>query len=159
MDKTSVDVWINEHQTEIQTMSREDWLKLDEALKRPVYRKFTDEQRYCFWKDKINEVMRSFEWSELEKNHLNLLLNTLSDNLKWFGDGGIENMEKDDKETSETFFYKWDEYAQGRCTYISGVCMDYDGPGTDRTNSAGNFIGSDCFYAVESFHCWNEIMN
>jgi hypothetical protein len=112
MDKTSVDVWINEHQTEIQVMSREDWLKLDESLKRPVYRKFTDEQRYRFWKDKINEVMRSFDWNELETIHLNLLLNTLSDNPKWFGDGGIENMEKDDKETFEMFYHKWDEYAQ-----------------------------------------------
>jgi hypothetical protein len=46
----------------------------------------------------------------------------------------------------------------GRCPYISGVCMDYNGPGTDCVNSSKNFIGSDCFYAVASFHCWNEIM-
>jgi hypothetical protein len=48
---------------------------------------------------------------------------------------------------------------EGRCSYIWGVCMDYNGPGTDCTNSARNFIGSDCFYAVANFHCWNEIMN
>jgi hypothetical protein len=32
-------------------------------------------------------------------------------------------------------------------------------PGTDCVNAARNFIGSDCFYAVSNFHCWNEIMN
>jgi hypothetical protein len=46
----------------------------------------------------------------------------------------------------------------GRCQYISNVCMDYNGPGTDCVNSSKNFIGSDCFYAMASFHCWNEIM-
>ncbi|GHT02605.1 hypothetical protein FACS189440_05770 [Bacteroidia bacterium] len=47
---------------------------------------------------------------------------------------------------------------EGRCEYISGVCMDYNGPGTDCVNSSSHFIGSDCFYALAHFHCWNEIM-
>lgn len=46
---------------------------------------------------------------------------------------------------------------EGRCTYISGICMDYNGPDTDCENSSKNFIGSDCYYAILSFHCWNEI--
>lgn len=47
---------------------------------------------------------------------------------------------------------------EGRCTYISGVCMDYNGPGTNCANSYTNFLGSDCFYAMARSHCWNEIM-
>jgi hypothetical protein len=35
--------------------------------------------------------------------------------------------------------------------------MDYNGPDTDCENSSKNFIGSDCYYAILSFHCWNEI--
>jgi hypothetical protein len=105
-NETDVDVWISEHQTEIQIMKREDWLKLNETLKLPVYSKFTAEQCYHFWIDKVNEVIRSFDWNESEKIHLNLLLNTVSDNPKWF-----EN-DKIDKEAFEAFFSAWTEYAQ-----------------------------------------------
>jgi hypothetical protein len=111
-DEIDVDVWISEHQTEIRIMKREDWLKLDETLKRPVYRKFTEKQCYYFWIDKVNEVMRSFDWNELEKIHLNLLLNTLSDNRKWFENDKIESLKKIDKEAFETFFSAWTEYAK-----------------------------------------------
>jgi hypothetical protein len=104
-DETDVDVWISKHQTEIRIMKREDWLKLDETLKRPVYRKFTEEQCYHFWIDKVNEVMRSFDWNELEKIHLNLLLNTLSNNPKWFENDKIESLEKIGKEAKAKKYY------------------------------------------------------
>jgi hypothetical protein len=46
---------------------------------------------------------------------------------------------------------------EGRCSYVTGVCMDYNGFNTNCVNSASNFIGSDCYYAMLRFHCWNEI--
>jgi hypothetical protein len=111
-NEIDIDAWNNEHQTEIQTMSRENWLKLDETLKRPVYEKFTGKQRYLFWIDKINEVIQSFDWNELETIHLNLLLNTVSKNPKWFENDGIESLEKPYKEAFETFVSSWNEYAK-----------------------------------------------
>ncbi len=53
---------------------------------------------------------------------------------------------------------------QGRCSYKSNVCMDYNGIFTDCENySSGagryqNWYMSDCHYAMLQGRCWNEIM-
>jgi hypothetical protein len=48
----------------------------------------------------------------------------------------------------------------GGCTYIPGVCMDYNGGGPFGSCSNGSiidFVGSDCGIAVSRGECWNEI--
>lgn len=48
---------------------------------------------------------------------------------------------------------------QGRCTFNSSVCMDYNGWFTNCVNGKwSNFPGSDCDYALGAGHCWNEVM-
>jgi hypothetical protein len=48
----------------------------------------------------------------------------------------------------------------GGCTYIPGVCMDYNGGGLFGSCTNGSlvdFVGSDCGIAVSRGECWNEI--
>ncbi len=47
----------------------------------------------------------------------------------------------------------------GRCSFNSRVCMDYNGWFTDCVNGKkSNFPGSDCASALARGHCWNELM-
>ncbi len=71
------------------------------------------------------------------------------------GDGKISCVENHGgKNCSEAF-----NIDEGRCTFNSDVCMDYNGWFTDCENGkVSNFPGSDCDYAMGRGHCWNEIM-
>jgi biotin-(acetyl-CoA carboxylase) ligase len=110
-DETQASVWITEHQTEIQSMSREDWLQLDESLKRPVFMKFTQKQRYEFWLHKIQETLALPWWNELEKNHIQLLYQTIYEHFDWFELTPLSE-HKAEYEEYESVTRKWAEYAQ-----------------------------------------------
>lgn len=62
--------WAHENLQAIRSMDRDAWLNLDEEYKRPAFNALTPEQKLLFWKDKLKEVMTSFEWSEPERQHL-----------------------------------------------------------------------------------------
>ena len=62
--------WAHENLQSIRSMDRDAWLNLDEEYKRPAFNALTPEQKLLFWKDKLKEVMTSFEWSEPERQHL-----------------------------------------------------------------------------------------
>ncbi|GAP72786.1 hypothetical protein SAMD00024442_42_22 [Candidatus Symbiothrix dinenymphae] len=110
-DETQVDVWIKEHQTEIQTMSRKDWLQLDESLKHPVFMKFTPKQRYEFWLHKMQETLALPWWNALEKNHIQLLYLTIYEHFDWFELTPLSE-HKAEYEAFESFNHQWAEYAK-----------------------------------------------
>ena len=62
--------WAHRNLDAIRSMDREAWLQLDEDYKRPAFNALTPEQKLLFWKDKLKEVMASFNWSDGEMKHL-----------------------------------------------------------------------------------------
>lgn len=97
--------WVKENLTEVQTMTRSSWLKLNEreSVKKAAYVAFYPEIKRKFWADKIIEVMNDFSWNEKEKDHLSLLLDYVNKT-------DIFNR-KEVPEDFELFVYKWNEYA------------------------------------------------
>ena len=62
--------WAHKNVRVIRSMSREAWLQLDEQYKRPAFNALTPEQKLDFWKSKLTEVMTSFDWNDMEMEHL-----------------------------------------------------------------------------------------
>ncbi|MDR2410803.1 MAG: bacteriocin fulvocin C-related protein [Bacteroidales bacterium] len=104
-----VNVWVKENLSDIQQMSREDWLRLDERVNRAAYVAFTSEQKQEFWIQKFQEVL-SLDWNELEKSHIEILSQKILDNPNWFLDGFSQNEAM--YEEFEIFTFKWMESAE-----------------------------------------------
>lgn len=62
--------WAHRNLASIRSMDREAWLQLDEDYKIPAFNALMPEQKLLFWKDKLKEVMTSFEWNDAEMKHL-----------------------------------------------------------------------------------------
>jgi hypothetical protein len=101
-----VNAWVKENLADIRQMGREDWLRLDENLKRGTYVAFDPEQKQTFWLQKTQEVLL-LDWSEAEKEHLELLYQTILNNPIWFSKDRTEK----EYEEYDLFQYKWVEYA------------------------------------------------
>ena len=101
--------WVKENLIDIQQMDRNDWLQLDESVSRAAYAAFTPEQKFLFWKEKITEVL-ALDWNEQEKQHIDLLYETISNNPQWFATDFRKNEEE--LEMLELFEYKWIENAK-----------------------------------------------
>jgi len=71
-------------------MTRDEWLKLPDSLKNPVYLTFSPERMYMFWLQKRDELL-SLEWNELEKKHINLLYDYIKDRPRFFYDEYFDN--------------------------------------------------------------------
>jgi len=104
-----VNAWVKENLADIRTMSRTDWLNLDQNVNRAAYVAFTPEQKHLFWKGKISEVLK-LDWNEAEKRHIELLYETISNNPQWFFDDFSKNEEEWEK--FELFTYRWIEDAK-----------------------------------------------
>jgi len=105
----AVDAWVKENLTSIQMMTRNDWLKLGEDVKRAAYIAFTPEQKFIFWKEKLIEVL-ALNWNEAERKHLELMYKTISENPQWFADDFSKN--EVEWEKFEQFTYRWRETAE-----------------------------------------------
>ena len=99
------DAWVKDNLEDIKGMTRGTWLKLDEnqTVKRATYAAFNPENQRKFWEQKIWEVINGFNWTEKEKDHLNLLLDYV--HMTDVFD------RKEVPEEFELFVYKWNEYA------------------------------------------------
>jgi hypothetical protein len=100
------DAWIKENLSEIQQMSREDWLQLNDKLKIPTYVVFSPEKKHSFWLQKIQEVL-SLDWNEKEKKHIESLYKVISSNPQWFND----DFNAEQAEDFQTNIGKWTKYA------------------------------------------------
>lgn len=107
------DAWVKENLDDIRTMSRSNWLKVDESMKRAVYSAFTPEQKQIFWKEKLQKVLVDKQWSPEEYNHLQLLKETIDVHIEWFDEKGVEHNEKAYDEF-KIFAYEWVEYASNK---------------------------------------------
>ncbi|GHT77089.1 hypothetical protein AGMMS50262_17220 [Bacteroidia bacterium] len=102
-----VNAWVKENLVDIQQMTREGWLQLDESVNRATYVAFAPEQKQEFWLQKLQEVL-SLDWNELEKSHIEALSQKVIDNPNWFS----KERTKEESEEYDLFQYKWIEYAQ-----------------------------------------------
>ena len=103
-----VNTWVKANASSLQTMTREQWKGLSERVNIPVYRAFSPEQKYTFWKEKISEL-RTLPWSAKELEHIMRLDTFLNNNKSLFSNEKMSDEEKDDL---DVFSYKWIDYAE-----------------------------------------------
>lgn len=101
-----VEQWTKENIGDIQTMTRSEWLDIDDNVYRTaVYAAFTPMQKYNFWRDKLNEVLK-LGWNEQEKAHILSLLDFVDKHPALFND------DTEDKDLLDVFMYAWFEKAK-----------------------------------------------
>jgi hypothetical protein len=129
-----VDAWVKENLADIHKMSREDWLKLDENVKRSTLAAFTPNQKQIFWKEKMNEVL-SLDWSDVEKNHIQKLYAMIANNPQWFADDFLEN--ERELERFEIFTFEWQDYAEEKLGWNGNQIGSIIASGNKLTNITG----------------------
>lgn len=103
--------WVKENLSEIHTMSRSEWVNVDENLKVPVYRAFTQQQKLNFWISKFTDVL-SLNWSDEEKEHISSLIDMIKQQPQVLD--GYDQLSDSEKNQFDLFFYKWFEESRER---------------------------------------------
>lgn len=103
--------WVKENLSEIHTMSRSEWVNVDENLKVPVYRAFTQQQKLNFWVSKFTDVL-SLNWSDEEKEHISSLIDMIKQQPQVLD--GYNQLSDLEKNKFDLFFYKWFEESRER---------------------------------------------
>lgn len=124
--------WIKQNLSEVQKMTRNTWLKLDEreSVRRAAYVAFKPHKKQEFWENKIIEVINDFDWNNEEKTHLGVL-------LKYIRQTNIFN-ENETSEDFELFIYKWNEYAIQELNWSRKLIYGITADGNRLLNKSGD---------------------
>ena len=96
--------WLSENGKKIQRMSRQDYCKLDRQHQLWAWPVLSPKQRRQFWLEKIDEVQKSFTWTNEEAAHIRSLSEFINTHKALF-DFNAKGYEKSHKEYSE--FFTW----------------------------------------------------
>lgn len=149
-----IDEWVHENLTEIRTLSRSTWNNLDENLKVPTYRAFTQQQKINFWNSKITEVLQ-MEWNEAETAHLNKILDFIKKNPFYFDTNKI--ITDEEQEAIDIFSYRWVEEAKTELGWDMPLIYAIVATGNTLLNKEGKIQTSVQSKATRSSGCECEI--
>ncbi|MBR1924380.1 MAG: bacteriocin fulvocin C-related protein [Ruminobacter sp.] len=100
------DMWVKENLVTIRSLSRREWMELDDEKQLASYRAFTPEQKIQFWKAKISEV-KKLDWTDAEIAHIDEVGTFIDNHKNFFESKKLTDAESDEL---ELFFYKWQKY-------------------------------------------------
>lgn len=100
-----VDEFIKMNISEIQTMSRMDFLEVERDMQPAIFSAFTIEQKQLVWSQKFQEMLK-FTWSDGERNHIKTLLQYIKDKKCYFEEPELNS------DSIAIFAYKWTKYAK-----------------------------------------------
>ncbi len=103
----STDLWVKKHIEEIHSMTRADWLNVDDKVKIASFRAFTNEQKRTFWEDKISETLK-LDWNNMEREHIMKLSEFIETHSDFFE---VSRLTEEQDDELEIFFYKWLRYS------------------------------------------------
>lgn len=133
------DAWAKQNLDIIRTMSRSDWLKVENSKKRLIYRAFSARQKQTFWQEKIQKVLIVKDWTPKEYNHITLLEDAINVHLEWFNPKGIESDEKVYDEF-KIFAYQWLEHARNELKWSEVEIAAIVATGNDLKIKEGKII-------------------
>ena len=100
-----VDEYIKSNLSDIQTMSRDEFLKIERDLQPSIFYAFTPEQKQLIWLEKFQNVL-SLKLTDKERDHIELLVQYINKNKLYFEE---PKLYEDD---IAIFAYKWTQYAE-----------------------------------------------
>ena len=109
--------WVVANKSEILKMNRNDLLQFNEDYQRSIFRAFTSKQRIACWKEKFDEVL-VLNWKENEKNHIQLLLQSLDEN--WFIENELEKTSYQQR-IRDAFLKEWIEKGINELNWTSAL--------------------------------------
>lgn len=127
--------WVKENLSEIRTMSRSEWINVDENLKVPVYRAFTQQQKLKFWISKFTDVL-SLNWSNEEREHISSLIKMIKEQASVLE--GYENLSDQEKNKFDLFFYKWFEISREKFKWTDKLIYAIVASGNTLLDKEGN---------------------
>ena len=75
--------WVRDNLNQIHRMNRNDWSKVSNSMKIPVYRAFTPDQKITFWLQRIAEI-QELGWNEQEKEHIQKVSDFINTHNEFF---------------------------------------------------------------------------
>lgn len=122
----------------IAQVSRERWMNLDKNDREQLYSTFSLEQKYAFWKQKIEKVL-CLEWNFRELEHINKL-NSFIDNNKSIFDLRLSELDDESTDSLRIFMYKWKKYAYNDLGWSKKLITNMLQSGYDLLDTDGNLV-------------------
>ncbi len=104
-----IDMQIKEDIKKYQKLTREEWKKLPEKFKIPVYRTFSEEQKLLFWQNKYKELINFFEGDTYSQQHITKLYSYTNTHTNFFSDNYMSK--KENLQDFQSFTNKWNKEA------------------------------------------------
>lgn len=130
----TINSWVKSNLVEIHQMDRKEWLQTSAQTSIAIYRAFTPNQRFQFWKDKIKEV-KAMNWSQKELLHIQKVEDFLTSHQGFFSQ---EKLSEEQLNELETFFYKWKKEGEQQFGWNSKVAISIAGSGYRLKNENGD---------------------
>lgn len=118
-----VNEFIKGNLSEIQSLSRSEFNKISKNIQPAMFAAMPTGKKQMMWEEKTNEVLK-LDWTNKERQHIELLLQEIKSNYKWYEDPILYEDEID------TFAYKWLSYANDELqwdqstVYHIGFCLN-----------------------------------
>lgn len=132
-----VDALVRSNLDEIRLMTRAEWKELDPDVSLAVYRAFTPDQKFDFWKGKFAEV-KTLNWNEEELQHIQKAEDFLDAHRHLFDD---EQSSVEDLDELDSFFYKWTKTAKEKFGWKEQVAFAIAGMGQAIIDTKGTIQG------------------
>lgn len=131
---SEINDYIKSNISEIQVMSRAEFLKIEKDLQPSIFSAFTVKQKQQIWLDKYKDALK-LNWTNKEREHIISLIQYIQNNRIYF-----ENPKKYEDEIS-IFAYKWRQYAENVLMWDNNTIynMVYD-PGSLTKDSQNKLI-------------------
>lgn len=122
--------WAKQNKSKIAEMNRSEWkqMTLKGEYRMAAFRAFSPEQQQSFWINKLEEVL-NMNWSEKEKNHIQLLLNFCKE---------TDVFSKGVSDEFEIFAYKWLDYGRETLKWNSSTMYGICATGYKMLDKEGN---------------------
>ncbi len=131
--------WVRDNLNQIHKMSRNDWSKVSNSMKRPIYRAFTPDQKIAFWLQRIAEI-QELGWSQNEKEHIQKVSDFINTHNEFFF---VKTLNDEQLDELEMFFYRWIQESIDRFGWSERVAKSIVATGYRLKNKDGEIDMSD----------------
>ena len=126
--------WAEKNRDRLKTMTRAEWLDLDEGYKQAAVFEFTPQQITDLWMGKIDQVLNDFKWTRAERQHIKKLRAWLQDNPNAYSD----NKTKEEQNEAIRFIEDWSTYAKEKLHWTDRLIFGIAVSCNDLLDKEGN---------------------
>ena len=131
----NVTEWAKKNREKLDTMTRIEWQELEEDYRWAAWFVLSPKQSHKFFKQKLEQVRDSFEWSKEEKEHINKFVQFVINNPDLHYDESSRNLTRNE---IAMFQDEWIRFAREKLNWSINLVFGVIGLPADLLDKEGN---------------------